>query len=66
MLNTPVLTFLQNPNTKIFFHDWGAALARKRRRQLVLDQGAAPAPEIDALLDGQRWASDFELVDESH
>ena len=25
---------------------------------LVLDQSAAPAPELDILLDGQRWAFD--------
>ena len=26
--------------------------------QLVLEPGAAPVPELDSLLDGQRWAFD--------
>ena len=33
-----------------------ASLLAASGRQLVLDQSAAPVPELDHLLDGQRWA----------
>ena len=36
-----------------------ASLLAPASRSLVLDQSAAPAPSLDKLLDGQRWAVDF-------
>jgi len=33
-----------------------ASLLAPSGSQLVLDQSAAPVPELDAVLDGQRWA----------
>ena len=33
-----------------------ASLLAPSGSQLVLDQSAAPVPELDTLLDGQRWA----------
>ena len=33
-----------------------ASLLAVSGQRLVLDQGAAPGPELDLLLDGQRWA----------
>ena len=33
-----------------------ASLLAPSGSQLVLDQSAAPVPELDAILDGQRWA----------
>ena len=33
-----------------------ASLLAESGKRLVLDQSAAPAPELDILLDGQRWA----------
>ena len=33
-----------------------ASLLAASGAQLVLDQAAAPPPELDLLLDGQRWA----------
>ena len=33
-----------------------SSLLAKSGVQLVLDQGASPVPELDAILDGQRWA----------
>ena len=35
-----------------------ASLLAVSGAQLVLDQSAAPIPELDAVLDGQRWAAD--------
>ena len=35
-----------------------ASLLAVSGAQLVLDQAAAPVPELDVLLDGQRWAFD--------
>jgi len=31
--------------------------------RLVLDQSAAPAPDLASVLDGQRWAVDFPAFD---
>ena len=36
-----------------------ASLLAPAGRSLVLDQSAAPAPSLDALLEGQYWAVDF-------
>ena len=33
-----------------------ASLLQVSGAQLVLDQSAAPIPEVDLVLDGQRWA----------
>ena len=38
-----------------------ASLLAPSGAQLVLDQSAAPLPEIDALLDGQRWAAEPDI-----
>ena len=39
-----------------------ASLLAPTGSQLVLDQSAAPVPELDAVLDGQRWAREhFDL-----
>ena len=35
-----------------------ASLLAVSGARLVLDQSAAPIPELDAVLDGQRWAAD--------
>ena len=39
-----------------------ASLLAVSGAQLVLDQSAAPIPELDAVLDGQRWAADDGIV----
>ena len=36
----------------------GASLLASSGTQLVLDPSAAHVPELDSLLDGQRWAFD--------
>ena len=35
-----------------------SSLLAQSGSQLVLEQNAAHAPDLDALLDGQRWASE--------
>ena len=35
-----------------------ASLLAHSGSRLVLDQSGAPIPELDSVLDGQRWASD--------
>ena len=35
-----------------------ASLLAHPSARLVLDQSAAPVPELDSVLDGQRWASE--------
>ena len=42
-----------------------ASLLAKSGAQLVLDQNAAPIPELDSVLDGQRWAGDDAFAPES-
>ena len=41
---------------------FSASLLAAAGPPLVLDQGAAPAPELDALLDGQQWAGESDLA----
>ena len=40
-----------------------ASLLVASGKQLVLDQSAAPVPELDNVLDGQRWAFEHSDLD---